>query len=235
MILARSSCFAILIFLTNYVSSQHLPPTESRFIAVTGSAELSIPPDEIELRIRLQSFQETDLKRVSLAEVESRFKDILRNNGIDPEQTIISNQNSYWYSWWQLYRNDGQSNKLVQVRLDTSTDLLALMKELDFPGVASLNITDKSNKHIQELRREVKIAALRAARDKAAYMLESIDEELGQVISIEEMPEQSSYRWRSNTNFVSNAVVGPNQGTRGVENVSAIKLRYEVKARFSIR
>ena len=83
----------------------------------------------------------------------------------------------------------------------------------------------------------MKIEAIKAAKEKATYLLESIGEQIGGVLSIEEIPEATNY-WYNQSNMVSNSNISMNNGgnnAHGVGNVPMIKLRYEIKAKFEIK
>jgi len=222
-----------ILLVSNLTIAQNSEIDERRYIAVTGSAEVTVAPDEIELEIILREHT----KSTDLSSIESKFIDILKkhNIDIDEKQLMLGNSTYYWYYWWRHYRKNTYTQKTYKIKLDSSTDFLSLVKDLDFEGVQSLRISNSTNKNLQQLRREVKISALKAAKEKAMYLLESIDEKAGKVISIEEMPEtQNHYRYR-NQNIMSNASVSISPGNEDIENVKTIKLRYEVKAKFEIK
>jgi len=224
---------SILLLSNNLIKGQDVKTDERRFISVTGSAELIVSPDELELEIVLKEYSSNKNKRVELATIESKFEDILKKNNIDRQNVLFGNSNFYWYYWWS-YRNDTYKQKKYNIKLNSSTDFLSLVQDLDIDGVHSLRISNSSNKELQRLRKDIKIAALQAAKEKAMYLLESIDEKVGKVISIEEVPDNRNYYWRGNQRILSNVAVTSNSSNDEIENVAKIKLRFEVKAKFEI-
>jgi len=223
----------LMLSLANVISVQgQVTDDKSRFISVTGSSEVVVSPDEIELTIVLKEYEKT--KKVSLEQIESQFLSILRKHHIDEQKLVFDNTGFYWYYWWS-YRNKNYKQRKITIKLDSSTDFMALVKDLDYEGVSSLSISGSSNKKLQALRKEVKISALKAAKEKAIYLLESIGEKLGKVISIEEVPFSQNYYWRGNQNLLSNAVISTDSGSEDIGNVAKIKLRYEVKVKFEIK
>lgn len=223
----------VILLISNVLLGQSNSTKESRFISVTGSAEVVVSPDEIELEITLKEYISQEDAKIELSKIESKFIDILDKNKVDKRNIVFGNSDYYWYYWWS-YRNDTYKQKKYKVKLDSSTDFLALVQDLDTEGVHSLRISNTTNKQLQKLRKDIKISALRAAKDKAIYLLESIDEQIGKVISIEEVPDNRNYYWHGNQNLLSNAVVSTNASNDDMENVATIKLRYEVKAKFEI-
>lgn len=222
--------FALPYFLIAQNDSSY---NQQRFIAVTGSAELSIAPDEIELTIILKEYIKGKTTKINLEKIEKKFISVLEKHHIDTKEILLSNQSFYWYYWWS-YRRNSYSQKTYQIRLSSSTDFLSLVKDLDMEGVHSLRISNSFNKELQRYRKEVKIAAIKAAKEKASYLLESIDEQVGMVLSVEEVPDNSNYYWRRNQNLISNVSISAAPQSDGIENVSQIKLRYEVKTKFAI-
>lgn len=222
-----------ILLVSNIVISQHYAIDERRYISVTGSAEVVVYPDEIELEILLHEYNTSHGAKIDLKSIESKFFNILEKNNINQNQLEFGNSNYYWYHWWS-YRNDIFKKKTYKVKLNSSTDFLSLVKDLDFEGVNSLRISNSSNAELQQLRKDIKISALKAAKEKAMYLLESIDEKVGKIISVEEVPENTNYYWRRNQNILSNAKISRNASSEDVENVATIKLRYEVKTKFEI-
>jgi len=221
------------LLVANFIIAQTTPIDNRKYISVTGSAEVIVAPDEIELEIVLKEFSKSSNRKADLLKIESELKDILIKHNIDEKKLVFGSSDYYWYYWWS-YRYDKYKQKTFKIKLDSSTDFLSLVKDLDYKGVKSLRISNSSNKELQKLRKEVKISALRAAKEKATYLLESIDEKVGSIISVDEMPENQNYYWRSNQNLLSNVIVTTNSTGEDIDNVATIKLRYEVKAKFEI-
>ena len=67
--------------------------------------------------------------------------------------------------------------------LKKMNDLVAL---LDAEGVRSMHVRNYSHSKIENYRKEVKIAAMKAAKEKAGYLLEAVGASLGEVIEVQE-------------------------------------------------
>jgi len=213
-------------------SKTHYPQNENRLITVTGSADVTVQPDEIELEIVLKEYN--DLFSANLNSIEKKFYQTLEKHKITKDKIALSNSDYYWYSWWH-YRKHSYKQKVFRVTLDIQTDFLALVKDLDTKGIYSLKISKTTNSKLQELRKDIKIQAVKAAKEKAHYLLESIDEKIGRVVSIQEMPDNQNHYYYRQQNLVTNVSIGnsgANENT--IDQVQAIKLRYEVKTVFEI-
>jgi len=206
----------------------------NRIITVTGSAEIVIPPDEIELEITLT--ENNSWK--NLSKIELAFMKLLFGNDIEKDRVVFNSTNSsfYWYYWWN-HRRDSRKSKKIILKLDAKTNFMKLVRDLDKEYVTSIRITKTSNKDLQKYRREVKIEAIKAAKTKAKYLLEAVDEKVGRLMQVDELQviDNNQYWGQQNRNAVSNSVMSYSK-TRGsyIENVPEIKLRYEVKTKFEI-
>lgn len=225
--------YTIIIFLLFTISvccSQRIDHDDRRFISVTGSAEVVIQPDEIELQIVLKEY-DLALNKEKIEKIESDFFKILKQNSISSEQVLLNDSQYSWYRWWS-YRNDFHGQKHYILKLSTETDLMSFMKELNIKGVHSINISKTTSSKSQALRKEIKISAMKAAKEKAEYLLESVGEKVGQLISVQEII--NPYSRYSNSPIRSNSsrsIETQNQ----IENISPILIRYEVKTKFAIK
>lgn len=200
-----------------------------KFIEVTGSAEMTVQPDEIELEITLAGKGDKDM-----VAVEDNFNSILKKNNIKPESVKFQSTSEwYWWYWW----NDSRRN-LQTVRLKLKTDILKFIKDLDRSSIHSIQITNTTHKDMMQFRKDVKKEAIKAAKEKAGYLVESVGEKLGGVLAIEEMPEVQEQRyWFSNNiqNSMSNSYISQNSGADAIDNAKALKLRYEIKVKFAVQ
>lgn len=234
-------------------------------ITVTGSAEMSIEPDEIELTITIHDDKNNFDKR------EKEISDICKKHGVKDTQldfkaSVGINGWYYWY-WWWYYRNTSVVSQTYKLKISTKVNLLDLVKELNKSWVQNIQITSTTSKDLQVFRKEVKKEAMRMAKEKATYMLEAVDEKIGSIISVEEINADKNdkqfngrpypYYWywdnpyyyggynsnMSNSSMNSNSVMqssnvntaSGNSDNNSMEGVSKIKLRYEVKAVFQIQ
>lgn len=209
----------------------------NRIITVTGSAEMIVPPDEVELEITMTEYGGGS----TISKIETALMKILVGNEVPKEKIVFDGSftSFYWYYWWN-HRNDSRKSKTITVKLDAKTDFMKLVRELDKEYVSQIRITKTSNKNIQELRRDVKIMAIKAAKAKAKYLLEAVDEEVGRLITVDELSELNNQGYYGNNNVYSNVLSNESMSyskSRGsyVANVPEIKLRYEIKTQFEIK
>jgi uncharacterized protein len=149
----------------------------------------------------------------------------------------------YWYYWWS-HRHAAYHSRTIHLKLNKNTNFLNLVEDLNKEFVQSIRVSKTTHSDILKLRKEVKKEAMRAAKEKATYLLESVDEKIGNLVYAEELPEATNnynpywYNQNFRSNSLSNSSINAsNYGVsenNQVENVGNIKLRYEVKVKFEI-
>lgn len=224
-------------YLSLNVNAIEISEELNRIITVTGSAEMVVPPDEVELEITLTEQGSWN----TISKMENALMKLLLGHDIHKDKMIFNGgfTSFYWYYWWH-HRNDSRKSKKIILKLDAKTNFMKLVQDLDKDYISHIRITKTSNKDLQKLRKKVKIQAIKAAKEKASYLLEAVDEELGdlvEVIELEEVNSNQNFYWNhTNTNTVlSNSVMSYSK-TRGsyLEDVPEIKLRYQIKTIFEI-
>lgn len=228
------------ILLATSATAQTKTLDTRKFIEVTGSAEMSVLPDELELEIQLQEYIRSG-KKVKLDDINDEFYGILKKNRIDTGSLVfIRSSDFYWWYWWHNYRNAYYQTRTVTLKLTSATNILKLVEDLNEKWVQNINISKSSHSKIYEYRKQVKKEAAKMAKEKAGYLLESMGEELGSVLSVEEMPEVNNNNWwynsgnlLGNTNY--NSQVSSQDDSNAINSVTSIKLRYEIKVKFAIK
>jgi len=230
----------MMIFTTSIVKAQEVN-NNVRFIEVTGSAEMKIDPDEIRFQIGIEEYWKEEFEKgkeykdyitkIPLEEIEKKLMSSLTEIGISKNQIIIKEIGQYW----SRSGKDFKKSKTIELILTDFVKVNEILTKVRVKGVNSMKITELKNKDITKYREQVKIEAMKAAKKKAAYLLKSVDEELGRVISVIELDNNSGYFWKPQ-NMLSNTMMpssGGGDDSNG--NIRKIKLKYEIKIRFEIK
>ncbi len=200
----------------NYAQSGEKNFIDQNYIEVSGKAEAEVQPDRIYLKIILD---EKDFKtKQSLDDMEKRMLAKLRELGIDVAKDLslldfASNFKSYIFSKDVVLIKDFQ----LIVR-DTKT-LQAVFYELRKLGISNISIEKTEYSDIEQLRKDVKVKAVKAAREKAGLLAEALGQSLGRALYLQE----TQYM---NPEFVSNAFL------RGAS--SGIKMRGAVPEQLDV-
>jgi uncharacterized protein YggE len=210
--------------------------SDGKYIEVTGSSEIEVVPDEIHFLIQIKEYwqeeytgksnKEEDFRtKVPLAMIEKDLRRSLRKIGIADDAIRTQEIGDYW-------RQRGKEfliGKQLDIRFTDFEKINAVIKKIDTKGIESMRIGELKHKDLPNYRKQGKIEALKAAREKASYLVEAMGQKLGEVIRIVEpassyVSPYSLYQAQSNVSM----------GTAATEQYRVIKLRYEMTARFAI-
>jgi uncharacterized protein YggE len=206
-------------------------------IEVTGSAETEVIPDEIYISIILSERNKNNDKwKIEVQEDNLRKK--LEENGFDLKNLSLSGANGeLQYSF--LRKDQVITQKWLLMKLSNAGEVNKLFKILDELDIENARISKTAYSQIEQLRKEVKIKAIKAAKEKADYLLNAIGEQAGKPILIKEQ-DYSNLNLASN-NYLNEVIVtgyASQAKVNGFENqiaFSKIKVKYEILGRFEIK
>lgn len=201
---------------------------DRRYIEVTGSAELQVTPDEIYLSIALN---EKDMKdRRSLDELEADVVAVLRRLSIPTENLSIAGANSKLEkAFWTGKKIYARKNYVL--KLNNATNIGQVLRELENKGISNVNLLRVDNSEMEKYRKEVKIMAIKAAKDKADYLLNAIGEQTGKPIYIQ---ERNNHPYYKNSNMIKMRGQSIVESANYQLDFEKMILKYEVFARFEI-
>lgn len=214
-----------------------------RTISVTGSAEMSIVPDEIYVQVDLREYKKKGEEKVELDKIKKDFLASCAAVGIADSNIAVASYDGYNIaSIWKRRKKDPDlfASITYQVKFSNTRLMDELVNRLDDEATNNFFISLATHSKISEYRKQLKILAVKAAKEKAQYLTESVNEQLGQAITITEPEEYSSSDVRSNrySNSISNVVSKPSSSygiTDDGVDYRKIKLRYEVKMLFALK
>jgi uncharacterized protein len=215
-------------------------------ISVTGSAEMEVIPDEIYVQVDLREYKKRGEEKTELDKIKADFLASCKAVGIADSNIAVASYDGYnMANLWRRRKKDPEllSSIAYQIKFNNTKLIDELVNRLDDEATNNFSIIKTSHSKITEYRRQLKISAVKAAKEKAMYLSESINEQLGQAITILEPEEYMNSdvqagRYKSNTGFYENMtmkearVYGINDS--GVD-YRKIKIRYEVKVLYALK
>jgi hypothetical protein len=139
---------------------------------------------------------------------------------------------------------DMQSSITYQLKFKSSELMDKLVEKLDDEATQNFVIANTSHSKMTEFRRQLKIKAVQAAKDKGLYLTEAVGEKLGEAITIIE-PESNNNLYLANGLVSNNAYSQTNLSFRDRSrneneteqeiDFKKIKLRYEVSVIFALK
>ena len=133
-----------------------------------------------------------------------------------------------------------------QIKFSNSKKMDELIGRLDDEATANFQIVKVSHSKIQEFRKQLKIEAVKQAKQKGLYLTEAIGEKLGEAITINEPDESRIYPSVINSlaNTTLNEVTIKARGINGLNvdkdfntaiDFRKIKLKYDVTILFALK
>ena len=122
------------------------------------------------------------------------------------------------------------------MKVKSAGEVNKLFQLLDELGIEDAAIVKTSHSEIEKLRKEVKIQAMKAAKDKADYLLTAIGEQTGKPLVIREQ-DHTIYpaNLYSNVAVRQEAAYDKSGGLQDAVAFTKIKIRYEIFAKFAIK
>ena len=147
---------------------------------------------------------------------------MLHDAGISPDVVRTQEIGDYW-------RKQGQDflvAKTFDITLLDFKQIDEILKRMDTRGIHTMRIGELENRDMLSYHQKGKIAALKAAQRKAAYLVEALGKKLGPVIRIVEDEAGGSLPF-SQSNVLSSNVVS-------FDSFRTIKKKYSMLVRFEI-
>ncbi|HTD39338.1 MAG TPA: SIMPL domain-containing protein [Mucilaginibacter sp.] len=202
-----------------------------RKIEVTGIAEKEVTPDIINVTISLQEYLD-GRKKTTIDQLENQLENAVKEAGISREDFTISNV-SAWNNTMQKKKNpDFLASKQYSIRFHDLNKFNEILSKVDPKGIQSTNVDSYDYSKMPQLKQELKIQALLAAKDKATYLLNSINEKVGRPIDITES-DNSNYP-SPRPMYANRALVASPQPADSDIDIKPIKLSFQVQAVFEI-
>ena len=206
--------------------------TNERYIEVTGTSEIEIVPDKIHYIIEIREYFEEEFDgkskpeeyhtKVSLSQIEQNLRKTLAEAGITQDAIRMQEIGDYW-------RKQGQDfliSKNFDITLTDFRQINEIVKRIDTKSIHTMRIGELENKDILAYHQKGKIEALKAAQQKATYLVEALGKKLGDVIRIVEEGNSNIFPFAQSNVLSSDAA--------SFDNFRTIKKSYSMLVRFEI-
>lgn len=218
--------------------TQNLINPYPKTITVTGSAEMEIIPDEIYVHVTLREYEKKGSGKVDLETIKQQFLQNAKAVGIADSLISIAAYDGFNGNPW--LRKKGKKEELLaaityQLKVKGSRQMDNLVERLDDAATQNFAIDRTSHSRIADYRKQLKIAAVKAAKEKAEYLAEAIGEKLGVAVTVNEPTEYFTpvYMRTSNAMMKSDAI--QTDGDVAQPDFKKLKLKYDVTVVFALK
>jgi uncharacterized protein YggE len=219
-------------------------------IKVIGTAELEIVPDEIYMSVTLKEYTNKDKKKFNIEELEKNLVNYIEKVATTDKKDIKMDNMSAYVLSMKRKNKDEIISKSYDVKFKNSQQVYMLYSVMDSLGISKAFVSKYSHSKMDEYKKQIKINAIKAAKEKATYLLEAIGEKPGKAINIEEKSglvsiDDGTRNGREYNNYsnLSNSLVqtrymisdGEDGSSDKIIGDKTIKLNYTINAEFAIQ
>lgn len=199
------------------------------YIQVNGRAEREIAPDEFYFQIVIN---ERDSKgKVS---VESQQRDMiaaLKRLGVNVEKQLkVANLSSEFFK-----KNTSVATAKYQLQLGSSAEVGKVWQALDGLGISNVSILKVSHSQLERYKSEVRVEAMRNAKQNAATLAEAIGQTIGKCFYVYDSNNDVMPVFYNNMAVMRSAKAFDAAEAAAEEeplDFKTIKLQYSVQAKF---
>lgn len=204
------------------------------YMEVTGRAEMEIVPDQIYMRIVLH---EKDSKgKIVLAQTEKEMLGKLKELGIDTKKDLSIQDMSSNFKKYLVKGSDILTSKEYQLMVPSAQLAGNVMQVLEKIGISNVSIERVDHSKMEQFRRDVKVMAVKAAREKASDMALAIGQTAGKALYIQEIDFGNNRFMGRMAGLESNVSFKASSMDTSAPDIEfeKIKLEYQVNAKFEL-
>jgi uncharacterized protein len=206
-------------------------------ITVNGSAEMEIVPDEIYVMVDLKEYEKKGQGKVSIEKIRQDFLVAVRSLGLPDSSVSVAAYDGYNNPWLRKKNKKDvlYASITYQVKLRNTTQIDQLVDKLDDNATSNFYIARTSHSKLAEIRKNLKIQAVKAAKEKAGYLAEAINEQVGVAVTINEPNEYFQPYYNTMANVRMQKVEMDQAATEPQADFKKMKLKYDVTVVFALK
>lgn len=235
----RNLLIGLLVLISTGISAQSGDKNfiDQNYIEVIGKSEMEISPDLIYLKVLLN---EKDTKnKISVPELEAKMIEKLKGIGIDLAKDLLIKDISSNFKYYLLTRNEILLSKEYQVLVHDGKTASQVFLELEQIGISNVSIDRLENSNIIQFRKDVKVNAIKAAKEKAESLSLALNQTIGRALFIQELDNNLNDTRSSNSIMirgVSSAIYGSKASSPDLDfDFEKIKIEYSILCRFELK
>ena len=164
--------------------------------------------------------------------LESGLVKAVNQLGLPKESLTVDNIYGYNWDWKKKRADDYLSTKSFLLKVKDVKMINDLVDKLDAEGVNGMNIAEVTHSKIEDYKMELKIKALKSAKEKATALLASIDEEIGGALEVQEVEYGAAPVYRSNMMMMDAKMESGYQSNLEFKNIT---ISAQIRAVFEIK
>jgi uncharacterized protein YggE len=184
--------FALALFMRPAIAQETKPFPKT--ISVSGSSEIEVVPDEIYVQVDLREYNKKNGDKIDINTIKNNFLEACKSIGLTDKDVTVQGYQGYDNNYWWMRKKKKENPDLkasisYSIKVSKVDMLDALVDKMDDEATQNFFIAKASYSKMEELKKNLKIAAVKAAREKAIYLSEAIGEHIGEAITINDPAE----------------------------------------------
>ncbi|KGO92868.1 SIMPL domain-containing protein [Flavobacterium subsaxonicum] len=214
--------------LTLATHAQAVQQEDKPYIEVTGTAQKEVVPDIIYITITLKD-KVVNKDSYTIIQQETKLKQALQQAGIDLKKMSLSDASSDIIMYKRKEKGVEEMKEYTLI-VNNATEVSKVFETLHNINIKEAEISKTEYSQIYNLRKEVRISAIKAAKDKATYLLEAIGEQPGKPLVINELGSNFSA-----PKFGSNVALPSDYVTNYTDSFKPIKIEFSYYVKYAIK
>ncbi|KAF0236717.1 MAG: hypothetical protein FD181_2487 [Prolixibacteraceae bacterium] len=208
---------------------------EKPYIDVVGTGEMEIIPNEIYISFTLKERMDGKNK-ITIETQEAEVKKQLQKVGFNLDKLSLADASAD-YVTVKRKNKEVLASKNYLMKVATTTEVASVFEVLDNVQALNADIIRVAHSEIEKYRKEVKISAVKAAKEKAGYLLGAIGETVGKPLMIQERETYDDIRPMMIRGMAANVEMEQKADEIVIPEITfqKIKLKYSVFSRFEIK
>lgn len=153
------------------------------YIEMIGTSEIKVDPNQIFIRITLE--ENTDKSKKDITEQEQNLIKALQSAGIAADKLVVTDANAH-YGKSGFMSKDVVNTKQFELEVKDATEANKAFDQMDKLHIKNAYISRVDHTEMEEYKKQAKIKAIKAAREKATYLIKAVGEELGGALIVRE-------------------------------------------------
>lgn len=227
----------LFLFLFFSTAAQNNAKEYPKTILVTGTAEMEVAPDEIYVQVHLKEYEKKGAGKVSIDKIKADFLGLVKRMGLPDSLVSIAAFDGASNPWLRKKNKKGElyAGIAYTIKLKNSQQVDQLVNGLDDEATQNFFIERTAYSRLEDLKKTLKMAAIKAAKEKAIYLTAAIDEKLGAAVTINEPVEYfvPFYNHRAANVAVKDMAQMEAADAMAVD-FRKIKIKYDVQVTFAL-
>lgn len=215
---------------------------KQKTINVSGTAEMEVVPDEIYVQVELREYDKKGGSKIEIDAIKNDFLKSALGIGLTENEISVQSYQGWDGNMWAYKKNkkknpDLKASITYQVKLSSTRKMDELVQKLDDEATQNFFISRVSHSKIAEYKKQLKLQAVKSAKEKAIYLADAINERAGEAITINEPNEitfQPQPLFQNRMMMKAASDTGGNDQSPNID-FKKIKLQYEVNVVFALK